>query len=190
LGTGKTVALLTDVENQKIRSDFVKARLLFVSTLLLAAVPLAFGQKGSSKRTVEPRQIQEAVTQPGTRVNETLADVLAFQPEMPRGPVEILRQYEDQMTFISETFSAEMVLIRQAVHQGQITREESDYLMQQGFQIAMMQYQVLSALHDALAFELSRTPVPPHSQVSKADTTIVVQPPFSVIPAPSAQRPN
>jgi hypothetical protein len=91
---------------------------------------------------------------------------------------------------ISQTFSAEMVLIRQAVHQGQITREESDYLMQQGFQIAMMQYQVLSALHDALAFELSRTPVPPHSQVSEADTTIVVQPPFSVIPAPSAQRPN
>jgi hypothetical protein len=170
----------------------VKARLLFVSTLLLAAVPLALGQRGGSgKRTVEPRQIQEAVTQPGTQVNEAFADVLAFRPEMPRGPVEILRQYEDQMTLISQTFSAEMVLIRQAVHQGQITRKEADYLMQQGFQIAMMQYEVLSALHDALAFELSRTPVPTHSQVSEADTTIVVQPPFSVPPGSSAPpRPN
>jgi hypothetical protein len=169
----------------------VKARLLVIASLLFAAVPLAFAQKASTnKRTVAPPPIQEAEARPGTQLNEALADVLAVRPEIPRGPLEILRQYEEQMTVISQTFSAEMALIRQAVHQGQITREESDYLMQQGFQISMMQYEVLSALHDALAFELSRTPVPRHSQVSEADTTIVVQPPFSVLPAPSAQRPN
>lgn len=82
------------------------------------------------------------------------------------------------MTLITQTFSAEMALITQAIHQGQITRNQADYLMQQRFQIAMMQYEVLSALHDSLAFELSRTPVPPHSPASQAETTVVVQPPF------------
>jgi hypothetical protein len=131
----------------------VKARLLFVSTLLLATVPLAFGQRGSSgKRTVEPPQIGGPVTQRGTQANEVLADVLAVGPNMPRGPAEILREYEDQMTLISQTFSAEMALIRQAVHQRQITREQADYLMQQGFQIAMMQYEVLNALHDVALY--------------------------------------
>lgn len=157
----------------------MKARLLVSVTLLLAAVPLAFAHKVSTnKRTVEPPQIQTAIAQPGTQVDVAIAYVLAFAPEMPLGPVEILRQYEDQMTLISQTFSAEMALITQAVHQGQITRDQADYLMQQRFQIAMMQYEVLSALHDSLAFELSRTPVSPHSQASEAETTVVVQPPF------------
>jgi hypothetical protein len=157
----------------------LKARLLVSVTLLLAAVPLAFAQEISTKkRTVEPPQIQTSIAQPGTQVDEAIADVLAFAPEMPLGPVEILRQFEDQMTLISQTFSAEMALITQAVHQGQITRNQADYLMQQRFQIAMMQYEVLSALHDSLAFELSRTPVSRHSQASGAETTVLVQPPF------------
>jgi len=57
---------------------------------------------------------------------------------MPRGPVEILKEYEDQMTLISQIFSAEMALISQAVHVQQITREQTEYLMQQRLQIAMM----------------------------------------------------
>jgi hypothetical protein len=191
LGTGKAVALLTDVKDQKIRSILVNARLLVLASLLFAAVPLAFSQKVSTnKRTVEPPQIERAVTQRGTQANEALADVLAVRPNMPRGPVEILREYEDEMTSISQMFSAEMALITQAVHQGKVTREQAEYLMQQRFQVAMMQYEVLNALHDALAFELSRTPVPPHSQASEAETTIVVQPPFLVPPGPSAPRPN
>lgn len=159
----------------------MKARLLVSVTLLLAGMPLAFAQQiSTTKRTVEPPQIQTAIAQLGTQVDDAIADVLAIAPEMPLGPVEILRQYEDQMTLITQTFSAEMALITQAIHQGQITRDQADYLMQQRFQIAMMQYEVLSALHDSLTFELSRTPVSPHSPASEAETTVVVQPPFPV----------
>ena len=169
----------------------MKAPLLFISTLLLASVPLALGQRASSgKGTVEPPQIERAVNQRGTPANQGLVDVLGVEPAMPRGPVEILREYEDQMTLISQTFSAEMSVITQAVQRGQIPREQADYLIKQRFQIAAMQYDVLNALHDALAFEVSRTPVTPGSQPSEADTTIVVQPPFSVPPGPSAQRHN
>jgi len=169
----------------------VKARLLVLAILLFAAVPLAFSQKVSTnKKTVQPPQSHILVAQSGTQVNEAVADVLAVEPQIPRGPVEILRDYENEMTSISQTFSAEMALIAQAVHQGQITREQADFLMQQRFQIAMMQYEVLNGLHDALAFEISRTPVSPHAQSSDAETTIVVQPPFPLPAGQSAPRPN
>ena len=169
----------------------MKPRLLALAIFLLAAVPLALSQKVSTNgRAVEPPQIQKAVAQSGTQVNETVADVLAAQPEMPRGPVEILREYENDMTLVSQTFSAEMAVISQAVQRGQITREQADYLMQQRFQIAMMQYEVLNGLHDSLAFEISRTPVAQQSQAPAAETTIVVQPPFPVPSGSSAPRPN
>jgi hypothetical protein len=169
----------------------VKPQLLVLATVLLAAAPFAFTQKVSTnKRSVEPPQIQRAVAKPSTQANGAVADVLAFASQMPRGPVEILRDYESQMTLVSQTFSAEMAVIGQAVHQGQITREQADYLMQQRFQIAMMQYEVLNGLHDALAFELSRTPASRQAQTSDTDTTVVVQPPFPVPSGPSAPRPN
>jgi hypothetical protein len=191
LGTGNAIALSHGSRKAEDKECLVKVRLLLFPTLLLAAVPLAFGQRGSSgKRTVEPPQIELAVTQRGTLANEALVDVLAIGPTMPRGPVEILREYEDQMTLISQTFSAEMAVITQAVQQGQVTREQADYLIKQRFQIAAMQYDVLNALHDALAFEVSHTAVSPHSQASEADTTIVVQPPFPVPSGPSAQNHN
>jgi len=41
--------------------------------------------------------------------------------------------------------------------------------MQQRLQIAMMQYEVFNALHDALAFELSRMPSSAHSQDGSED---------------------
>jgi hypothetical protein len=160
----------------------VKARLLVLATLVFVTVPLAFTQEVSTNpRTTKPH-IQKAAAQPLTSSDEALADVLDVKPQMPRGPVDILREYEDQMSLISQTFSAEMGLITQAVYQGQVTREQAEYLMQQRYQMAMMQYEVLNALHDSLAFDLSRTSVARHSPASDTDTTVVVQPP---VPVPS-----
>jgi hypothetical protein len=160
------------------RSIFVRAPSIVLATLVLATVPLAFTQE---VRT-EPRHIQKTVAQPRSETDEALANVLNVKPQMPRGPVEVLREYEDQMSLISQTFSAEIGLITQAVYQGQVTRAQAEYLMQQRYQMAMMQYEVLNALHDSLAFDLSRTSPAQSSQASEADTTVVVQPP---VPAPS-----
>ena len=169
----------------------MKAPLLVSVTLLLAAVPLAFTQKESTnEKPSERRQIHEAIARSGAQMNEVVSSLLAFAPEMPRGPLEILREYEGEMTSISQTFTVEISLITEAVHRGQITSQQADYLMQQRFQIALMQYEVLTALHDSLAFEISRTPVSPHSHASEAGTAIVVQPPGPVPSARSALRPN
>ena len=42
----------------------------------------------------------------------------------------------------------------QAEQLNQITREQAEYLLQQRYQVAMMQYQVLSALHDVLKHDI------------------------------------
>ena len=169
----------------------MKARLLVVAGFVLTVVPFTFTQQVSTKpRTVEPPQMQKVVSQPDTWGNQAVADMLAFEPQIPRGPVDILHEYEQQMTLISQTFSAEMAGITQAVYRRQVTRDQAEYLMQQKYQIAMMQYEVLNALHDSLAFDVSRTHVAPQSQASEAETTIVVQPPVPMPLDPSAPRPN
>jgi hypothetical protein len=42
----------------------------------------------------------------------------------------------------------------QAQQTNQIAREQAEYLLQQRYQMAMMQYQVLSALHDVLKHDI------------------------------------
>ena len=167
----------------------MKARSLVLAGFALAVVPFTFTQQVSTKqKTIEPRHIQKAVAQPSTQEDEALANVLAIKPQMPRGPLEILREYEDQMSLISQTFSADMGLITQAVYRGQVTREQAEYLMQQKYQIAMMQYEVLNALHDSLAFDVSRTHAARQSQ--KSETTVVVQPPVPIPSSSLVQHPN
>lgn len=63
------------------------------------------------------------------------------------------------MTFTSQRLSAELAVISQAVRSGQITRVEAEYLIQQRSELAAMQYEVFSALHDSLAFEVAQKAV-------------------------------
>jgi hypothetical protein len=60
------------------------------------------------------------------------------------------------MTSISDGFSQELSQIIEAVRPGQITASESEGLIGERYQIAMMQFQVFSALHSALQHDLDK----------------------------------
>ena len=80
--------------------------------------------------------------------------LIALKPEMPLGPQDILKSYEIAMSIVAEKTSADLSVIVQAQQTNQITREQAEYLLQQRYQMAMMQYQVLSALHDVLKHDI------------------------------------
>ena len=81
------------------------------------------------------------------------------------------------MTSVSQTLDAELAVISQAVRSGQIRHADGEYLIQQRYQLALMQYEVFSALHDSLAYEIAQTPVAaPHSQTSCRSDAILVVP--------------
>jgi hypothetical protein len=108
--------------------------------------------------------------------NGIIAHLLEFQPPMPLGPVDVLKAYEDGMTLIAQRLSADLISISQANTAHQITRDEAEYLILERYQVAMMQHEVLSALHDSLEHDVAQTPIRP-SRGRSSDTAVVVQSP-------------
>ena len=109
--------------------------------------------------------------------NPVLSDLVSFQPEMPLGPQDVLKSYEIGMSLVADKTSADFSVIVQAQQTNQITREQAEYLLQQRFQMAMMQYQVLSALHDVLKHDIDEAAGQQARQSLKtanSDTVLVV----------------
>ena len=77
------------------------------------------------------------------------------------------------MSLIAQRLSAELSSISQANRANQITRDQAEYLIQDRYQVAMMQREVLSALHDSLQHDLAQAGQQ-SSKVGQSDTSIVV----------------
>jgi hypothetical protein len=82
--------------------------------------------------------------------SDVLTEVLKVRPQLPRGPNQILADYEAEMAKITSRMSDELGEIVQVIANGQLSREEGEYLARERYQIAMMQFQLFSALHSIL----------------------------------------
>ena len=92
----------------------------------------------------------------GMQSNPVSPDLIALKPEMPLGPQDVLKSYEIAMSLVADKTSADFSVIVQAQQTNQITREQAEYLLQQSYQMAIMHYQVLSALHDVLKHDIDK----------------------------------
>lgn len=113
---------------------------------------------------------------------KTLTALLAVTPVIPRGPLDLFQDYRDQITAVSQTLSLELVAISQAVRSGQITRGDADYLIQQRSQLALMQYEVFSALHDILSSEIAQNAAAARNRkasVPAESDVVLVAPPWA-----------
>ncbi len=160
----------------------MKTRATIVAVFLLAVMPFGVAQPA---RAAEPIEVQPPA--PGrilaitTLRDQVLANIVEVKPELPLGPLDVLKEYESEMTLIAQRMSSELANVTQAVQTNQITREHAEYLIQERYQVAMMQHQVLSALHDALAHDVTQAAAAAkHSGTAAAsDTAVVVEPPSS-----------
>ena len=106
-----------------------------------------------------------------------LSDLLALKPEMPLGPQDVLKSYEIAMGMLADKTSVDCFVIVQAQQTNQITREQAEFLLQQRYQTAMMQYQVLSALHDVLKRDIDEASQQgTHSLKTPSSDTVLVVP--------------
>jgi hypothetical protein len=156
-------------------------RSIVVAVFLPAIIPLAATaqspQKLRTKAKFETSPLESALAIPSRSTDEVISSLLAVKPEIPLGPSDVLKGYERGMTAIAERVSAELASISQAVRLGHITRDQAEYLTQERYQLAVMQYQVLATLHDSLAQEMiqasARSHAPPEDN---AGTMVAVQP--------------
>jgi len=159
------------------RSNLVAVFLLTVVPLAAMAQPL---QDAKTDGMLEPPPLPSPVAATRLTNDEVILSLLAVQPEIPRGPGDVLRGYENAMTAIADRISAELANISQAVRLGHITRDQADYLTQETYQLAVMQYQVLSTLHDSLAHDMAQASIRSRRSLTEpeSDTTVVVEPRF------------
>jgi|ERR1022692_491642 hypothetical protein len=153
----------------------MKTRQILLTILTLATVwhTAAAQPKKKNIQAEAPPVERILVMQP----NPVLSDLIALKPEMPLGPQDVLKSYEIAMSVVADKTSADFSVIVQAQQAKQITRERAEYLLQQRYQIAMMQYQVLSALHDVLRHDIDEAEGQQARQSPKttnSDTVLVV----------------
>jgi len=108
-----------------------------------------------------------------------LADIVEMSPVIPRGPLDVLRDYELEMASIAEQLSSDLGVISNAVEKGQITREQGEYASEERYQVAMMQFQLFGALHAMLEQDIARTPAVPEPAPSLSAEMVMVAMPFS-----------
>ena len=161
----------------------MKFRLMVVALCLVAFMaPVAVAQKPRVTRpsaAAEPPPVLPLRAFANTsQPDGVIARLLAFQPAIPMGPVDVLKAYEDGMTLIAQRLSDELISISQANRANQITRDEAEHLILDRYQVAMMQRAVLSALHDSLEHDVAQA-AKRHDRVRPPDTPDFVQPPSS-----------
>jgi hypothetical protein len=142
-------------------------RTSIVALFLIAIMPstgVAQSQRTvKNKSAIDPPSIRSIVSGTHTNGDEVISQLLDVKAEVPLGPADVLRSYEIAMTLIAERTSAQLSGISQAAENGEITREQAEYLTQEGYEIAMMQYQVLSTLHDSLEHDIEQAAGPSNS---------------------------
>jgi hypothetical protein len=111
---------------------------------------------------------------------QVLADLVKVTPVIPRGPRDLLRDYDLEMAAIAGQLSTDLGAISNAVGTGQITREQGEYVSGELYQVATMQFQLVSALHAMLEADIARTPaVRKDPNPSPAGEVVLVAMPFS-----------
>ncbi len=162
------------------RSILVTAFFLAVISYVAVAQPTR-AQPTRKDADIEPPRLETNPVKTASQFNQVMADVLAINPEIPLGPLDVLKDYEQGMALVAQNLSAELATILQAQQANQISREQAEFLIQERYQVAMMQHQVLSGLHEALERDIAEAAAQARGlgRVSESDTAVVVELPSS-----------
>ena len=142
---------------------------------LLAMVFAIAGQSFSEEMRSGPH------AQPGTPESAILASVVDVPSATPRGPEDLLQDYEEGMRAIAQQFSARIAAIAGAVNRGELTSEQAESISAEQYQSAQMQFDLLSALHEMLQQDIARAATAPRPAPEKTaqDEIVMVALPFS-----------
>jgi len=133
----------------------MKSRQILIAIMILATMWHSTAAQAKERNTrVEAPPPEKVLIGTSTEPNAVLADLTEIKPEMPLGPQDVLKSYEIAMSLVAEKTSSDFSVIVQAQQGNQISREQAEYLLQQTYQVAMMQYQVLSSLHEVLRHDI------------------------------------
>lgn len=157
----------------------MKSRHILIAILILAPIWQAAAQPKTKDDKVEAPVLERVLLlRNDAQSDAVLSDLIAVKPQMPLGPQDVLKSYEIAMNLLADKASTDFSAIVQAQQTNQITREQAEYLLEQRYQIAMMQYQVLSSLHDVLKHDIDETNQEARHTVNATNSDTVLVVPF------------
>jgi hypothetical protein len=133
----------------------MKAKLSLVIFLLVAMPTITLSAEMPSEH--DNVQVTPVSTSVSFSESPVLTNVLAVSSGLPRGPQELLQDYEAEMTAITQRFSDAVAVIADAVHSGKLSSEQGQKISAQQYQMAEMQFELLSAWHEMLEQDLAAT---------------------------------
>ena len=162
-------------------------RMVVGALLSLAAMAGAASAQRTRRSTDVAPPLEKILAYTKSPYGDQLAEFVETKPALPLGPTDVLKEYAQGMALIAQGMYVDVVNISRAQDANQISREQAEFLIEERYQVAMMQYQVLSALHDSLEhdIELEATRAKRSTGGARPDTAVVVEWPS---PAPSAGR--
>ena len=107
----------------------------------------------------EPPQVTMALASADNA--RALTDLVEITPVIPRGPRDLLQDYELAMASIAAQLSMDLGTISNAVRTGEVTRQLGEYASGERYQVAVMQFQLFSALHSMLEADIARAATAP-----------------------------
>jgi len=114
------------------------------------------------------------------QMKDAVADVIAQDAVIPRGPADVLKDYENQMMAVSRWLSGQLGEITQAVDSGELTREQGEYFSGERYETAIMQFQFLRTEHAILEHDIAaNSAVPQDSAPADNGQAVVLALPFS-----------
>jgi Spy/CpxP family protein refolding chaperone len=112
--------------------------------------------------------------------SDALTGALAVPSAVPRGPQDVLRDYEAGMSSLSQQFSAKLGVLVQAVEKGELSRDQGENISAEQYQASRMQFELLSALHAMLQADVAHAAVAqPQPAAAKQSEIVMVALPFS-----------
>lgn len=116
-----------------------------------------------------------STSQTSTSGASVLASILAIPSADLRGPQDVLQDYAEGMQSITQQFSARVGQIAAAVNRGELSGEQAEEITAEQYQLAQMQFDVLSASREFLQQDIARAAAAPRpAPDSSAQSEIVV----------------
>ena len=174
--TAKYCKRLREVPKQK--SSLAMKIKLFLSVLLLVAmVPGVLAEANAGETNAHSSRGNLLVTpveEPSIKEVPTNPAVVANDPK------QVLLDYDALMIAITQKFSGTLAVIAEAAKRGQLSSEQAREVSAQQYQLAHMQFELISLWRDVQEEDLARTPdVQARPDPKQEGDVVVVALPFS-----------
>jgi Spy/CpxP family protein refolding chaperone len=140
------------------KEDSVKTKIIRILILtILATTSQSFAETPADKVEVaqQVQAAQQTDSAEASASSEVITNVLDTPSATPRGPQDLLQDYEGGMAFITKQFSQKVAAVTGAVQSGELSAEQGENVLGELYQVSQMQFQLLSGLHDILEQDLA-----------------------------------